>query len=127
MKRFWGACAILALLTGATIWQGHYIAGYLEHMAQSLDQAQALVEKDKDGDQARRLSEDVFSMWETHKFHLHATMNHQDTDQVLFSIQSVRQYLQLEELDQYVAANAQLAAQLRLLVELEQPTLENIL
>ena len=66
-------------------------------------------------------------MWETHKFHLHATMNHQDTDQVLFSIQSVRQYLQPEELDQYVAANAQLAAQLRLLVELEQPTLENIL
>ena len=64
--------AILAVLTGATIWQGHYIAGYLEHMAQSLDQAQALVEKDEDWDQARRLSEDVFSMWETHKFHLHA-------------------------------------------------------
>ena len=54
-------------------------------------------------------------------------MNHRDIDQVLFSIQAVRQYLQLEEMDQYVAANAQLAAQLRLLVELGQPTLENIL
>lgn len=127
MKRFWIACAILVLLMGVTLWQGYYAAGYLEEMASQLDRAQALVEESEDWDQARKMSEEVFATWEEHNFHLHATMNHQDTDQVLFSIQSVKQYLQLEEMDQYVAANAQLAAQLRLLVELEQPTLENIL
>lgn len=127
MKRFWIACALLALLVGATLWQGSYAARYLEDMASRLERAQALVEELEDWEEARALSEAVFSDWEKHTFHIHATMNHQDTDQVLFSIQSVEQYLQLEELDQYVAANAQLSAQLRLLVELEQPTLENIL
>ena len=34
---------------------------------------------------------------------------------------------QLEELDQYVAANADLIAQLELLSEMEQPSLVNIL
>ena len=127
MKRLWIACAILALLLGATLWQGLSAIDYLEDMAVSLENAQDLVEEMEDWGQARQISEEVFSTWENHKFHLHATMNHRDIDQVLFSIQAVRQYLQLEEMDQYVAANAQLAAQLRLLVELEQPTLENIL
>jgi len=127
VKRFWIACALLALLLGGTLGQGYYTAGYLEDMASRLERAQKLVENSENWDEARRMSEAVFSDWEKHSFHVHATMNHQDTDQVLFSIQSVEQYLQLEEMDQYVAANAQLAAQLRLLVELEQPTLENIL
>lgn len=37
------------------------------------------------------------------------------------------QYLDLEELDQYAAANADLVAQLELLSEMEQPSLVNIL
>lgn len=127
MKRFWIACAILALLLAGALGQGFYAARYLEDMAARLEQAQLLVEEKEDWGQARQMSENVFSSWEDHGFHLHVTMNHRDTDQILFSIQSLRQYLQLEELDQYVAANAQLAAQLRLLVDLEQPTLENIL
>ena len=35
--------------------------------------------------------------------------------------------LKLEEMDQYAAANAQLIAQLELLAEMEDPSLENVL
>ena len=54
-------------------------------------------------------------------------MRHGDTDQILRSFQGVLQYLQLEEMDQYAAANADLASQLRLLSEMEQASLVNIL
>ena len=37
MKRLWIACAILALLLGATLWQGLSAIDYLEDMAVSLD------------------------------------------------------------------------------------------
>ena len=41
--------------------------------------------------------------------------------------QAVEEYLKLEEMDQYAAANAQLIAQLELLAEMEDPSLENVL
>ena len=50
-----------------------------------------------------------------------------DTDQILRTFRQVIQYLELEELDQYAAANADLVAQLELLSEMEQPSLVNIL
>lgn len=54
-------------------------------------------------------------------------MRHSDTDQILRTFQSVLQYLELQELDQYAAANADLAAQIQLLAEMEQASLVNVL
>ena len=48
-------------------------------------------------------------------------------DTVLLLFRSVEEYLKLEEMDQYAAANAQLIAQLELLAEMEDPSLENVL
>ena len=58
---------------------------------------------------------------------MHVFLRHSDTDQILRTFRQVIQYLDLEELDQYVAANADLVAQLELLSEMEQPSLVNIL
>ena len=54
-------------------------------------------------------------------------LRHSDTDQVLRAFRAVLEYLELEELDQYAAANADLVAQLELLAEMEQATLVNVL
>ena len=44
--------------------------------------------------------------WQDSHFYLHVVMRHSDTDQILRTFQSVLQYLELQELDQYAAANA---------------------
>ena len=54
-------------------------------------------------------------------------MRHSDTDQILRSFQCVLQYLDIPELDQYTAANADLVSQIRLLAEMEQASLVNVL
>ena len=54
-------------------------------------------------------------------------MRHSDTDQILRGFRCVLQYLTLQEMDQYAAANADLIAQIRLLSEMEQATLVNVL
>ena len=66
-------------------------------------------------------------IWQERSFWLHALLRHSDTDQVLLLFRSVEEYLKLEEMDQYAAANAQLIAQLELLAEMEDPSLENVL
>ena len=54
-------------------------------------------------------------------------MRHSDTDQILRAFRSVLQYLEIQEMDQYTAANADLITQLELLSETEQAALVNVL
>ena len=54
-------------------------------------------------------------------------MRHSDTDQILRTFRSVMQYLDLQEMDQYAAANADLMTQLELLAEMEQASFTNVL
>lgn len=126
MKRLWTAAALLALLLAGSLLNARYIQSLSAGMTEQLEQAQAQAERDN-WDQAGDLTRQAFSDWQEHRFYLHAVMRHADTDQILRSFQSVLQYLDLHEMDQYAAANVDLAAQLRLLAEMELPTLENVL
>ena len=76
---------------------------------------------------AEELTRQVYQDWQDSHFYLHVVMRHSDTDQILRTFQSVLQYLELQELDQYAAANADLAAQIQLLAEMEQASLVNVL
>ena len=126
MKRLWAACAILLFLLSAALWNGWYTGRFTQQAAQQLEQAQRLAEADR-WEEAGALTEAVFQRWQGHSFYFHAVMRHQDTDDILRTFCQVRQYIQLEEMDQYAAANADLAVQLRLLGEMEAPSLENVL
>lgn len=126
MKRLWAAALLLAVLAAVCLANAWYSRTLTGQLAQQLVRAQALVEEER-WDQARDLTRQVYEQWNDRHFYLHIFLRHSDTDQILRTFRQVLQYLQLEELDQYAAANADLTAQLELLAEMEQPSLVNIL
>ena len=84
-----------------------------------------------DGGGSRRraaaLTRDAYRDWERNRAYVYILLQHAEADEILRSFQSVQEYVNLQELDQYAAENADLRAQLRLLAEQEQPSLLNVL
>lgn len=126
MKRLWGAVALLVLLLAAGLINGWYVQSLTDRMAERLEQAQQLTEKDQ-WDQAEEITHQVYDDWQGHHFYFHTVMRHSDTDQILRSFDTVLAYLEFHEMDQYAAANADLVAQLGLLAEMEQASMVNVL
>lgn len=96
------------------------------HYIQELEQAQSLTEENQWQD-ASKITQNVFNHWESQSFPLYVLLRHSDLDKILISFQSVSQYLQQEDQEPYLANNAQLIAQLKLLAEMEELSLKNIL
>ena len=126
MKRLWIAAALLALLLAGSLANAQYAQSLSAGLSGRLEQAHAMAREDR-WEQARELTQAVYRDWQSHTFYLHTVMRHSDTDQILRSFQAVLQYLELQEMDQYAAANADLVTQLRLLAEMEQASVENVL
>ena len=126
MKRLWIAAALLAFLLGASLANAWYSQSLTGDMTDRLRQAQSLAEGEN-WDQAEAVTRQVYEDWQDHHFYLHTLMRHSDTDQVLRAFRTVLEYLQLQEPDQYNAANADLMAQLELLAEMEQAAVVNVL
>ena len=126
MRRLWVALALLAFLLGASLTNAWYAQRLTGDMREGLSQAQHLAEQG-DWGRAEALTRQVYEDWQNHHFYFHTLMRHSDTDQVLRAFRTVLEYLQLQEPDQYNAANADLVAQLELLAEMEQATVVNVL
>ena len=116
----------LAALLAAALGTGWWVDGLTADYVSRLEQAQAMSERG-DWERAAQVTGGVYRNWQERSFWLHALLRHSDTDQVLLLFRSVEEYLKLEEMDQYAAANAHLIAQLELLAEMEDPSLENVL
>ena len=126
MKRLWIAAALLVLLLAISLGNAWYSNSLTSSLAQPLEMAQQLARQGQ-WQQARELTRQAYASWNAHHTYLHCVLRHSDTDQILRSFRSVMQYLELEEMDQYAAANADLISQLELLSEMEQATLVNVL
>lgn len=126
MKRFCAASAILLILLAASLYSGRTVSQLTSSCIQQLSSAQQLARQD-DWEQARSLTQQAFQRWQQRHFALYVLLRHEDTDDILISFRTVEQYLLLEEMDQYAAANITLITQLELLAEMEQVSLENIL
>ena len=126
MKRLWIAAGLLALLLAASLTNAWYAQKLTGDMGERLRQAPTLTGQG-DWDRAEALTRQVYEDWQSHHFYFHTLMRHSDTDQVLRAFRQVLEYLQLQESDQYNAANADLVAQLELLAEMEQATVVNVL
>lgn len=125
MNRLWIAVALLAAMCGATLVNAYYCQQLADSLSGRLNQAQTLVEREQ-WDQAEELTRQVYQDWQDSHFYLHVVMRHSDTDQILRTFQSVLQYLELQELT-VCRGNADLAAQIQLLAEMEQASLVNVL
>ncbi len=126
MKRLYIAAALLIALLGASLANAWYAQRLTGEMREELSQAQ-LHAKQGNWSRAESLTRQVYEDWQNHHFYLHTLMRHSDTDQVLRAFRTVLEYLQLQEPDQYNAANADLMAQLELLAEMEQASVVNVL
>ena len=126
MKRLYIAAALLALLLGLSLVNGWYSERLTGEMREQLRQAQIQAEQGN-WTQAESLTRQAYLDWQRDHFYFHTTMRHSDTDQVLRAFRTVLEYLQLQEPDQYNAANADLMAQLELLAEMEQASVVNVL
>lgn len=126
MKRLWTAAALVLALLACTLLNAWYAQKLTGSLWERLERAQALVEEER-WEEAEALTRQVYGEWEEHHLYFHIVMRHTDTDQILRTFRGVLQYLKLQELDQYAAANADLVTQLQLLAEMEQVSLANVL
>ena len=80
-----------------------------------------------DWEEARVLTEQALSQWQSRDSYLHILLRHSDTDQIYTGFQEVLEFLTCQEAGEYSAANARLMTQISLLYEAEQFTLKNVL
>ena len=126
MKRLWIAAALLAAAVVLSLGSSWYLRVYLTRVSDLLDHAQALaLEADWAG--AEHLTQEAFLRWEARDGFFYTVLRHADVDQVFTGFREVQEYLRCQELGAYAAANARLSAQLDLLWEMEQITLQNLL
>ena len=126
MKRLWIACAILAMLLAATLWNAGRLERFTASLTDLLEQAEAQAEGEA-WREAYALTRLAYDRWESRSTSLHITLRHSDTDDIQTGFQEVLEFLQCREAGEYSAANARLIARLELLAEAEQLSLENIL
>ncbi len=126
MKRLWIAVTIVMLMLAGSLVNAWYAQSLTDGMTEQLAQAQELVRQER-WEQAADLTQEIYQRWQDHHFYLHSVLRHSDTDQILRGFRAVIQYLDIQEMDQYSAANIDLIAQLELLSEMEQASLVNVL
>ena len=126
MKRLVISLGLLLLIAGATLGNTAFLKTRTQALEELLTTAQAAVGR-QDWREAEDLTKQALDQWRQLEFYLHVTLRHDDIDQILASIQEVRQYLTCpEDTAEYAAANARLLTQLELLCEAECLTLHNI-
>ena len=126
MKRLWIAAALIAAMLAGSLVNAWYAQSLCGSLNRELQQAHRSAQGGN-WERAEEITREVYQIWQDHHFYLHTVMRHSDTDEILRAFRSVLQYLRLEEMDQYAAANADLMTQLELLAEMEQASFTNVL
>lgn len=125
MKRLWIACAILAALFAATLYNGIYLTGLTDDLNGLLAQAEDKAENGN-WDAADALTRLAWQKWHANDGYCHITLRHNDIDEIQTTFQEVLEFLECREGGEYSAANARLMTCLELLSEAERLNLKNI-
>ena len=83
MKRLWIAALLLAVLFGATLCNNLYLRGFTGALNALLEQAEARAETG-DWEEARVLTEQALTQWQSRDSYLHILLRHSDTDRILY-------------------------------------------
>ena len=126
MKRLLIAAGLLLFMLAGCLLNAWYSQKLTRDMIQDLQQARQAAQEE-DWERAEAITLLAYERWNSQHFYLHVVMRHSDTDQILRDFRSVLQYLEIQEMDQYTAANVDLITQLELLSEMEQASLVNVL
>ena len=126
MKRGWLAVVLLLAMVALAWWQVVTLNGLTEELTGLLAQAEERAEAG-DWEGAAQVTKAASDKWDGRHFYLHATLEHQVTDEIATSFAETLEFIQCREAGEYSAANARLMKQLELLGEMERPLLENLL
>lgn len=126
MKRGWLAVALLVVMAALALWHVWYLTGLTGELTTALEQAEGLAEG-RDWQGASALTRQAQDRWDGASVLLHITLDHEVMDEVSVGFAETLEYLQMEEREEYSAANARLMERLALLSEMEQPNVENLL
>lgn len=126
MRRFWISLTLLCIMLGAALVNANYLQNFTDSLTSRLKAAEEMAERGV-WEQADTITRQCLEDWEHRRAYLHIIACHDDTDRVLTAFRSVLQYLGLEEMDEYAAANLELITHIELLAEVEQPDWLNIL
>lgn len=126
MARLYGATFTLIFILASCFATAHWVDDITIYYIDQLEYAQSLTKENK-WQEASDVTQAVYDHWNGQSFSLYVLLRHGDIDKISLGFQSVSQYLQQEDEEPYTANNAQLITQLRLLAEMEQLSLENIL
>ncbi len=126
MKRGWLAVALLVVMAALALWHVWYLTGLTGELTTALEQAEGLAEG-RDWQGASALTRQAQDRWDGASVLLHITLDHEVMDEVSVGFAETLEYLQMEEREEYSAANARLMERLALLSEMERPNVENLL
>lgn len=126
MKRGWLAAALLALMVGLAFWHMTALGDLTGELGACLKRAEELAEQG-DWSGAAQMTEAASRRWDSKHFYLHATLEHDLTDNIAVSFAETLELIECQEVGEYSAANARLIEQLELLGEMERPLPENLL
>lgn len=127
MRRLWISISVLGLLFFSAYLNTNYLHRLTDTLALSLEQAEEDISLgNRNG--AIQKTERAIRLWEDRASYLHIILNHSEIDQVSLSFLEVQRLLTTQEHGgEYYAANAQLIARIRLLHEMEEFSLKNLL
>ena len=126
LKQILPSALLLAALLALSLYCSQSLDRLTDNCTLQLTCAQQLAEQG-DWEQARTITQETSRIWQSLNTPLYALLHHTEADDVLLSFCAVEEYLKLEEMDQYAAANATLIQQLKLLAEIQQHSLMNVL
>ena len=126
MKRLWLSGFILFIILVSTLANSWYLNYIISDLEQQLTTAHQLASQDN-WNAARQITHQAHGHWTQHDFYFHIVLPHKDINDIHLTFCEVQEYIELEETNQYTAANARLIVQLALLAEMDQLNLKNIL
>ena len=126
MKQILLSCSILLALLSLSLYSNYALSKLTNNCTLQLSYAQELA-KQGNWSQARTITQETNRTWHSYNTPLYALLHHSEADNILLSFCAVEEYLKLEEMDQYAAANSTLIQQLNLVSEMQQPSLVNVL
>ncbi len=126
MKFFWLPTGVLALLLGLSLWNAAAVKGLTEPWCASLARAEASAERG-DWDAAESILSETRADWEARHPYFHIVTAHDELDEADALFAQAESFAAERDEGELRASLAALAVQLRVIAEMQQLTLKNVL
>ncbi len=126
MKRLFISAGILVALFIVLLGNIHYLKNFVGLLSAELELAASFAQTEN-WQRAEEITHAVSDTWEEKKTYLQITLRHEQIDEIYVLIEECLAYLQERKIGEYRASNKALITKLKMLYEMEEFTMKNIL